>query len=135
MPTQEQRDAVRYDLDATEDSMEDSEIDSLFVRAEAKYSSDEAVEIAVRLMAINNLLLQAAKRTDYTQNRSIEKSSQIFDHLLKIRPLFIAQLKEVLNDNNAGVRFGGLRRKPKRLEEYPDDDDHWFTWGGIRVRD
>lgn len=130
MPTQLQRDQLRYDLSADEDTMNDGEIDFLYSRAETKYpNSTDAVEASVRLMAINALLIQASKRNDYTANRSTEKLSQLFSNLLKLRPIFLQDLKDAENDDNPGVRYGQLRRAPSRLEEYPDPEMTYSRWG------
>lgn len=135
MPTQDQRDAVRYDLDTTEDSMPDPEIDALYVRAEAVYPDNSgAVEVSVRLLAINALLIQAAKRADYRANRSEEKLSQIFNNLLLLRKLYRDDLAFSVENQLQGVRYGGLRRVDKRIEEYPSTNNSPY-WPIYEVSD
>ena len=120
MPTAEQRDAVRYDLG--DPSIEDAEIDALYLRAEIAYPSNtSAAEASVRLLAVNSLLMQAAKRSDYTQNRSSEKLSQVFDHLLMLRKLYRDDLLLAVEESTSSVRMGALRRVTPRVEEYPGD--------------
>lgn len=123
MPTDAQRDAVRYDLSASSSVMPDTEIDLLYDRSTALYSgNDEAIEAKVRLLAIRAILISAAKMVDYTQNQSSEKLGQVFDHLYKIRTIFADDLLIALSDAGVSVNYGGLRRKPSRIIESPNDD-------------
>ncbi len=76
-----------------------------------------AVEAAVRVLAIHTLLAAAAKRPDYVQNATSERASQVFDQLLRLRDVHLHDLQIALG---AAVGYGGLRRKPARVSETPD---------------
>lgn len=118
MATEIERERLRADLDASSDDLTDAEIDDAFARAGAQYGDNSAaVEAAARVVAIQQLLAGAAKRADYGQNASSEKRSQVFDHLMRLRAIYEANVQAALG---GGVEFGGLRRKPSRIEEYPD---------------
>lgn len=126
MPTDAQRDAVRFDTgyDAgTSGGLSDAIIDTLYSRAETLWGSGatSAIEAQVRLYVVDNLIMQAAKRTDYSQNESSEKSSQIFDHLYKMRDQFQKLLDLETTVSSAPVMMGGLRRYNKQSIEVPDD--------------
>lgn len=118
MATALQRERLRGDLDAGEDTLTDAEIDDTFARAEAQYNDNTgAVEAAARVVAIQQLLAGAAKRADYAQNESSERRSQVFEHLMRLRAIYEADVQAALASQ---VQWGGLRRKPSRIEEYPD---------------
>lgn len=118
MATELQRERLRGDLDTDEDALTDAEIDDAFARAEARYGGNAgAVEAAARVGTIQQLLAGAAKRADYAQNESIEKRSQVFEQLMRLRALYEGELQAAMQPP-AG--WGGLRRKPSRIEEYPD---------------
>lgn len=123
MATVAQHDAVRYDLDIDSDIMGDDEIDTLYDRATARYGgNDNAIDAHARVLAIGRLLSGASRRTDYIQNQSAEKLSKIFEQLLKLREVFRQDLTEaVANSADGEVMYGGLRRKPSRLVEIPND--------------
>lgn len=118
MATEIQRERLRGDLDADNDALTDAEIDDAFARAEARYGANaEAVEAAARVVTIQQLLAGAAKRTDSRQNASSERRSQVFEHLMRLRAVYEADLQTALS---TVAQWGGLRRKPTRVEEYPD---------------
>ncbi len=118
MATDIQRARLRADLDADEDALTDEEIDDIYTRADAQYEDNtSAVEAAARVVAIQQLLAGAAKRADYAQNESSERRSQVFDQLIKLRAVYEADLQAALD---TAAQWGGLRRKPTRIEEYPD---------------
>lgn len=124
MPTDAQRDAIRYDLEVDASSMPNSEIDILYTRAEARYGAGTlATEDYVRIIAIRRLLAGAAKRTDYRQNQSEDKLSQIFQALKQLLQFYREELDLAINGERAAVRFGGLRRFNQKLFEFPDDWD------------
>ncbi|NDJ63281.1 MAG: hypothetical protein GYB67_19330 [Chloroflexi bacterium] len=121
MATAEQRDRLRADLDASSSAISDTDADDLFARAEARYPRNSAAsEAYTRLLALRQLLAAAAKRSDYAQNESRESLGQIFDHLQRLRATYADDLQAALADTEIVTRFGGLRRKPTRIEELPD---------------
>lgn len=112
------RERLRADLDVDEAALSDAELDDAFARAEERYGDNAAaVEASARVVVIQQLLSGAAKRADSTQNESSERQSQVFEHLVRLRAIYLADLQAALN---AVAQFGGLRRKPTRVEEYPD---------------
>lgn len=122
MPTNDQRDAVRFDLDADGASLPDSTINMLYSRAEGLHGTNSAaVESQVRLYVVERLWAAAAKRNDYTQNESSEKASQIFSNLEKLRKRYADELEDAINGVVSSVNYGGLRRYNQRLVEFPDD--------------
>jgi hypothetical protein len=113
-----QRERLRGDLDVDEVALSDAEIDDAFARAAERYGDNTgAVEASARVVAIQQLLGGAAKRADTSQNESSQRHSQVFEHLMRLRAIYLADLQEALN---AVAQFGGLHRKPTRIEEYPD---------------
>ena len=118
MATELQRERLRADLDAGEDALADADIDDAFARAEAQYAGNaSAVEAAARVVAIQQLLAGAAKRADYSQNESGERRSQVFEQLMRLRAIYEGDLHAALE---TAAQWGGLRRQPSRVEEYPD---------------
>ncbi len=118
MATEIQRERLRGDLDADDQALTDAEIDDAFARATEQHSENSfAVEAAARVIAIGQLLAGASKRADFSQNESAEKRSQVFDHLLRLRAIYEGDLQAA---QEAAAQWGGLRRKPTRIEEYPD---------------
>jgi hypothetical protein len=121
MATEIQRERLRGDLDADEAALTDAEIDDAFARAVEQHGDGSqasfAVEAAARVIAIGQLLAGASKRADTSQNESAEKRSQVFDHLLRLRAIYEGDVKAA---SDSAVGFGGLRRKPTRIEAYPD---------------
>jgi hypothetical protein len=117
MPTELQRERLRADLDADPNALTDAEVDDAFARAETEYPGNaSAIEAGARIVAIQQLLSGAAKRVDSRQNASSEQASQLFDHLLRLRLIYVGDLKVALG---AAAQWGKLRRKPTRVEEYP----------------
>lgn len=118
MATTIERERLRADLDADEDVLTDAEIDDAFARATAHYGDNAAaITAGARVIAIQQLLAGAAKRADVTQNQSGERHAQVFDHLLRLRAIYEADVRAALD---SATQWGGLRRKPTRIEEYPD---------------
>ncbi len=117
MPTEIQRERLRADLDADEAALTDAEIDDAFARAEMEYPGNaSAIEAGARIVALQQLISGAAKRVNHRQNASSEQAAQLFDHLLRLRLIYVGDLKVALG---AAAQWGKLRRKPTRVEEYP----------------
>jgi len=113
-------DDFRADIGDENEAFSSAEIDHLEVRAIAKYGADVAYEGA-RLMAVNQVVANAAKFSDYTANDSQEKKSQKFANLLKLRGIYKDELAEAQEDAaGASVRMGRTTKKPTRWKEYPD---------------
>lgn len=122
MPTESQRERVRFDMDMDGEALPNSTIDLAYEWAGEDYpGNDRAIHAQVRVIIVDRLWMAAAKRNDYEQNESVEKAGQLFDHLEKVRKKFQGVIDEVLSETTVAVNFGGLRRYNQRLVEYPDD--------------
>lgn len=119
MTTATLRARLRADLGLTDAEMDDTEADALFARAAETYTSDAAIYAYTRLLGLDQLLIQAAKDTDYEQADSSEKASQRFAHLLKLRPLWERDLAVAVASSVASVRVVTLKRKPAKYMELP----------------
>jgi hypothetical protein len=118
MATDLQRERLRADLGADDAALTDAEIEDAFTRAGDQHGDNTfAVEAAARVLILQQLIAGAAKRADYTQNQSSERRSQVFDHLFALRAIYESDLRAALE---SAAQWGGLRRKPTRIEEYPD---------------
>jgi hypothetical protein len=96
-------------------------VDAIFVEAGETETGAAAVAYT-RVLGIRRLLASAAKLTDYTQNQSAEKQSQVFDHLKALLAFWQGEWTTAANTSTSGAaRFGGQRRKPARIKEYPDN--------------
>lgn len=116
-------DDFRADIGDANSAFADGEIDKLETRATERWGADVAYEGA-RVLAVQQLLANSAKLTDYTANESSDKKSQIFKHLQDMLKLYKSDLsdkqEELAQAAGANARFGGTRKKPSRLKEYPD---------------
>lgn len=92
---------------ATTPAFTDPELQRLYVRAGENYN--RAV-----LLAIEQLIANAAKFNDYTQNESQEKKSQIFDHLLRLRAMW----EDKVNTKKQ-VGIVGLKSIPPKCKDKP----------------
>lgn len=87
------------------------------------------------LIALEELMVDAARFNDYTQNDTQEKRSQVFDHIAKVLvPYYQKKVDaEVLaaNPRNKAARIYGTRVVPPRRVERPytdSDCDSDGTW-------
>lgn len=122
MATETQRKRLRSDIGANSASLPDGEVDDIFTEAGESYTGTAVIKAYTRVIAIRRLLANAAKLTDYTQNASQEKQSQVFKHLKDLLGYWESETATAVSNatTNGAARFGGLRRKPKRLKEFPD---------------
>jgi hypothetical protein len=123
MATQQQRDRLRADLQLDTNAISDVAVDDLFDRAVEEYGADKtkAINAYVRYMACRQLMMQAAKRVDYRQNQTDVKASQSYAHLASMLKVYQTELQKAEEAIfGSAVRFGGIRRKPTRVEDYPD---------------
>ncbi|MCL4863386.1 MAG: hypothetical protein KJZ93_28540 [Caldilineaceae bacterium] len=75
---------------------------------------------ATRVIAIRRLLASSAKLTDYTQNESQEKLSQVFKHLKELLAFWQEELVAAIGASaGSAARFGRTRAIPARVREYP----------------
>ena len=121
MATETQRTRLRSDIGADSTSLPDATADDIFTEAGEKYTDADSITAYTRVLAIRRLMANAAKLTDYTQNESQEKQSQIFTNLQKLLAFWLGELDTAVAAASTvgAARFGGMRRKPKRVREYP----------------
>lgn len=114
---------IRDDLAGDADSLPDDLLDRNYDRMATPYAgNDDAIYAATRLLTARQIVIQAAKLTDYRQGESEEKLSQMAKALEPRLKEFEAELEDAVTAGSdaGGVMWGGLRRKPTRLKEYPD---------------
>lgn len=121
MATTTQRTRFWLDTGTTVAVFDNDEVDALFDEAAETYSDADAIKAYTRVLGIQRLLANAAKLTDYTQNQSQEKQSQVFDHLKSLLSFWQGETSKAnANASTSGAaRFAGVRRKPKRIMELP----------------
>lgn len=122
MTTESQRERLRADIGADATTLPDVEADDIFDEAGESYTDAAAMTAATRVIAIRRLLASASKLVSYRQNNSQESASDVFKHLRELLDLWQGELDDAVAAGSAvGVaRFGGMRRKPKLIREYPD---------------
>ncbi len=127
MPTTIQYTRVRNDLRWS--ALTNAQIDDWYLRAEDRYGSiTEAVEAQVRIYGVRELIMDAAKETDYKQGQSSESLSQIVSNLTKYAlPIFKNDLLEALEAEYPNAMWGALRRTRSTLVEYPEDMFDYLT--------
>lgn len=119
MATDTERARLRLDTGHTDSSLDDTEADAIFVRAAEEYSTS-AVQSGARVIAIQYLLGNAQKLSDYVQNNSEEKASQVFNNLMKMLGVWESKVEEdTKNDFRGGVLTGRTKRVPRRLKGFP----------------
>lgn len=121
MATELERERLRADIGANATSLPDEDADAIFVEAGEVYSDGTSATAYTRVLAIRRLLASAARLTDYTQNASQEKQSQVFSHLKQLLVFWQDELDAAVAGaaTSGAARFGGQRRSPKRIQEYP----------------
>ena len=122
MASESQRSRLRADIGANEASLPDDEADEIFDEAGESYTDADAITAATRVIAIRRLLASSAKLVSYRQNNSQESASDVFAHLRLLLSLWQDELDSAVKSaSSVGVaKFGGMRRKPKNIREYPD---------------
>ncbi len=122
MATDTQRADLRADLGLDDDEtvFTDDELDRLYVRAGDRYTATDCIEAYVRVLGCKQLRAKASNMTDYTQNDTQEKLSQIFANLGKMQADFESELIAATKSSAASVRIGALKKQPTRLKDYPD---------------
>ncbi len=105
----------------------DPQLDAIWV--EAGGSMNKALFIC-----FEELMIDAARFNDYTQNETQEKRSQIFDHLAnKLVPYFKAKVEAeeaAADPTSTAIRIVGTRVVPRRTVERPstDPETDWRLW-------
>ena len=122
MATANQRSDLRLDmgLDDDETVFSNTEVDRLFVRAADTYDTTAEQEAYARVLACKQLRNKTSTLTDYQQNDSSEKLSQVFKHLDRMQTDFEADLVAVRRRNVPSMRVARMNQKPARKLEHPD---------------
>lgn len=122
MPTSDQRSDLRLDLGLDDDEtvLTNTAIDRLYTRAAESYTDTGVIEAWVRVQACRQLRNKASTLTDYTQNASSERLSQVFANLDKMQAGFERDLAAAKRSGMSSVRKGTMNGKPTREKEYPD---------------
>ena len=115
---------LRDDLKVSITALTDSNAAKLFTRAELVYPTNtRARDAHARVLAIRGLIADAVKHVDYDEGEASVKASQTRVGLEKMLKYYqdeeTAAVEEAANALG-GARFGGLRKKPTRLEDYPN---------------
>lgn len=110
----------RDDIGDENSAFSDDDINRLETRAIERYGAGFAYEGAI-VLALNQLVANAAKFADYTANDSSEKKQQKFKNIMEVRKMYKADLAEAQEDAaGSSVRMGHTTKKPSRRKEYPD---------------
>ena len=136
--TQYQR--LRVDVGFAPDdtlSLPDEQIDDAYERANLLYTATTSVEAAARVIVLEQLYAAAVTSTDYTQNNSTEKASQLFDHYGKLLDKWNGALKSAISaaavDEAGSVFSGHSVRKPPRYKEFPGGGWSWDIQQAIMI--
>lgn len=114
-------DRLRRDLGASEAALSDEDAADLFEEAGEKYSDTASAYAYARVLALQGILASAAKLTSYKANESTENLSDVFKHLKELLKLWEDKTTDAVGAAGSGAaRFGGIRRKPAAVREYPE---------------
>jgi hypothetical protein len=110
-------------------SLPDEQIEDAYERAGSLYTAAATVDAAARVIVLEQLYAAAVTSTDYTQNNSTEKASQLFDHYGKLLDKWNGALKSAISaaavDEAGSVFSGHSVRKPPRYKEFPGGAGRW----------
>lgn len=116
---------LRRDTNTTETSLPTNTAQALFVEAGEVYTGAATIGAYTRVLVLTGLIASAASLTDYSQDTTTEKQSQVFDHLYKLLALWEDKLAAAIDAEviaargSSAARFGGKRIKPARIQEWP----------------
>lgn len=96
---------------ATPSTFSDAEI-------EASFAAAGELVLPTVVALIDELLISAARLTDYTQNASSEKRSQVFEQLLKMRGVFQDRIDKAAAAGTRQVVIAATIA-PKRKKDTP----------------
>jgi hypothetical protein len=118
---------LREDTGRTDDTLDDSAAEAIYLQAESIYAT-AGVYAGARVLILRKDWATASSQADYTQNEESEKLSQIADAkkalLLYWEGRLTADIAQDAAVNGSGsVRSGRSTRKPARIKEYPG------SWG------
>ncbi len=111
---------LRRDTGTTEASLPDEDAEDIFTEAGETYSDASTAATYARVLVIQSLLGSSAKLTSYKANESSESLSDIFKHLQALLKVWEDKTTLAASGGVHGAaRFGGVRRKPATIREYP----------------
>lgn len=122
MATELEINRLRRDVGASETTLPDEDAEALFVEAGERYTDAGTAASYTRVLALQGILASAAKLTSYKANESSESLSDVFRHLTQLLSIWEAKVSDAITDaagSSGAARFGGLRRKPAKVREYP----------------
>ena len=122
MSTATEKSRLRRDTGTDDSSLEDAVIDAIFVEAAERYSDTATATAYTRVLAIQGILASSARLTSYRANESQENLSDVFKHLRDLLAIWEAKVEDAIAaaaSSSGAARFGGLRRKPAKVREYP----------------
>lgn len=118
-------DRLRSDVGASSAALDDTEAADIYAESAETYTTAASVKASARVIAIQRLLASSVKLTTYKQNNSSENLSDVTKNLKVLLDYWKGELdaayKIELRGAGGAARFGPVRRKPARLQEWPDD--------------
>jgi hypothetical protein len=108
---------LRRDVGADSSILPDSEVDDTYIEAGESYAAGSAQEAYARVLVLQGILASSAKLTMYQANNSMERASDVFDHVTKLLEYWQGQLMVGRRAVGGGLRAS--KRRP-RIKEYPD---------------
>lgn len=113
---------LRRDVGADSTSLPDADADDIFDEAGEKYTDSATAASYARVLAIQGILASSSRLTTYRQNESTENLSDVFKHLTQLLSIWEAKTADAITaaaGSSGAARFGGVRRKPATIKEYP----------------
>lgn len=100
---------------------DDPAIQRLYDRATAAYSDQATYEAEMRVLAIRQMLGDAAKLWNYKQNQSTDNMSDVFNHLKDLLKVW-QDIRDsaAASTRGGGVAWGSIKKVPSRKYEMPD---------------
>jgi hypothetical protein len=120
MATELERERLRKDIGADENSLTNTDADEIFTEAGEEYTAAGQIKAAARVIAIQRLLASSAKMASYKQNQSSENLSDIFGHLERLLAYWDGQIGKATSSGQPSAKFGRTRRIPRHIAEFPD---------------
>jgi len=113
---------LRRDIGASEAALSDEDAADLLEEAGETYSDASTAAAHARVLALQGILASSAKLTSYKQNESSESLSDVFKHLKELLKVWEDKTTLAASGGvHSAARFGGVRRKPATIREYPGD--------------
>jgi gas vesicle protein len=122
MATATERSRLRRDTGTDATSLPDATADDIFTEAGEKYTDAGAIAAYSRVLVIQSLLSSSARLATYKMNESSENLSDVFKHLKELLKVWEDKTDDAITaaaGSSGAARFGGLRRKPATIREYP----------------